>query len=326
MSNNGHKPDVYFIIADGYAGSAELTNILNFDNSPFLNQLKSKGFYIASHSKSNYNLTPYSLASTFKMDFLNLKSLKENPEDLNECFRNINSNPVIDFFKGSGYQLFNFSIFRFDNMPPLINSQFFDVGPGIINSQTLFGRIERDIAFNLITKYRFKWAMRLAAEKEVQKIEVLYHKTVETASQIYSRPRFVYSHLMMPHYPYYLDSSGNYNDYSSILDENWSSKDKYIGYLKYCNNKLLKLIDHILVSSAKPPIIILMGDHGFREFSSEEKFRNYFFMNLNAIYLPNKNYSGFTEGITNVNEFRCLFNAAFNQNEQAIPDSSFFIN
>jgi hypothetical protein len=323
----GNKnPDVYFIIADGYAGQNALINILNFDNSEFLNQLKLKGFHIVPHSKSNYNLTPYSLASTFKMNYLDLNSFKENPKDLNYCFKNINSNPVIDFFKQLNYKIYNFSIFRFDNLPPLENSQFFEVGPGIINSQTLLGRIERDIAFNLLTKYKFKWAMRLAVEKEVQKTEHLYQKTLELASKSSNVPRFVYTHLMMPHYPYYLDSTGNFNYYNSITEENWSSKQNYLGYLKYCNNKLIKMVDHILLNSDKPPIILLMGDHGFREFSSKEEFRKYYFMNLNAIFLPNKNYSSFKEDISNVNEFRCLLNAGFNQNSKLVSDSTFFIN
>ena len=86
------------------------------------------------------------------------------------------------------------------------------------------------------------------------------------------------------------------------------------------------MVDHILANSNKPPIILLMGDHGFREFSSEEEFRKYYFMNLNAIFLPNKNYSCFKEDISNVNEFRCLLNAGFNQNLKLVSDSSFFIN
>jgi hypothetical protein len=326
ITKSGQKPDVYFIIADGYSGQNSLNDVLMFDNSKFLNQLRLRGFHIVSNSKSNYNLTPYSLASTLKMNYLDLNSIKENPKDLNYCFKNINSNPVIDFFKELNYKIYNFSIFRFDNIPPLENSQFFEVGPGIINSQTLLGRIKRDIAFNLITKYKFEWAMRFVVEKEVQKTEHLYQETLEISNTNSSLPKFIYTHLMMPHYPYYLDSAGNFNYYNSITEENWSSKQNYLGYLQYCNDKLIKLVDHILLNSVKPPIILLMGDHGFREFSSKEEFRKYYFMNLNAILLPNKNYSCFKEEISNVNEFRCLLNSGFNQNFKLVSDTTFFIN
>lgn len=319
------KPDVYFIVSDGYAGQEELRNILNYDNSVFLDQLKSKGFHIVSNSRSNYNLTPFSLASTLKMDYLTLNSFNENPEDLNNCFKNINSNEVIHFFKKTGYELVNYSIFQFDETPPLITSQFFEVGPGLIHSQTILGRIEKDLFFNLITKYKFKWAMKIAVKKEVKKTEQLYQKTLAAANKKCNHPRFVYTHLMMPHYPYYLDSNGHFNDYNSILEANWASKDGYINYLKYCNNKLLKLVDHILQNSEYPPIIILLGDHGFREFSTQPSIRKYYFMNLNAIYLPNKNYSCFKQGLSNVNEFRCLFNTAFNQNYDIKTDSTIFI-
>ena len=36
-------------------------------------------------------------------------------------------------------------------------------------------------------------------------------------------------------------------------------------------------------------------------------------MNLNAIYFPEKNYSGFYDDISNVNQFRVLLNKEFEQ-------------
>lgn len=319
-------PDIYFIVADGYAGDQQLREVLHFDNAEFLNALRSRGFYVVANSKSNYNLTPYSVASIVNMDYLPLKSSRENKEDLFKCFSSINSNPLISLLKNYQYQIENYSIFRFGNKTPLINSQFLKVGMDAISSQTLFGRMERDVGFNLITKYKFKWAFKNAAERGIEQIEKLYKKTMDAPLEIQSHPRFIYTHLMMPHYPYYFDKDGNRYDYEMILEKNWPLKKEYSEYLQYTNKKLLELFDQILSKSAKPPIIVFMGDHGFREFSSEGKDTNYYFMNMNALYLPKKNYANFYEGMSNVNQFRMLLNTVFHQNFSTLKDSSILIN
>jgi hypothetical protein len=42
----------------------------NYDNSPFLDALRQRGFYIAECSQSNYNQTRQSLVSSLNMDYV----------------------------------------------------------------------------------------------------------------------------------------------------------------------------------------------------------------------------------------------------------------
>ena len=98
----------------------------------------------------------------------------------------------------------------------------------------------------------------------------------------------------------------------------------YIGYLQYSNSKFLELIDFILSHSKKPPIIIFMGDHGFRHFTTNVDHR-YYFMNLNAVYLPGRQYDGFYKGISAVNQFRIIFNNPFKQHLPLLKDSTSFL-
>src|SRR5215203_6159863 len=72
------KPDVFFIIADQYTGRVALKQVFNFDNTSFENELQDRGFHIAKNSSSNYNLTPFSIASTLNMDYLQLKKGPQN--------------------------------------------------------------------------------------------------------------------------------------------------------------------------------------------------------------------------------------------------------
>jgi hypothetical protein len=131
-----------------------------------------------------------------------------------------------------------------------------------------------------------------------------------------TKPKFVYAHFLMPHFPHILNEEGQFNDPKLQY-----SQDTYLGYLKYCNQRIVPVIDKILSSSTTPPIILLMSDHGFRGFSNTANPK-YFFMNLNAIYLPDQNYNAWYDGMSNVNQFRVLFNQEFNQQLPLVKDTS----
>ena len=94
---------------------------------------------------------------------------------------------------------------------------------------------------------------------------------------------------MIPHHPYYFDSNGDSLPLKKLLLFKNTNSDDYIEYLKYGNKKILQLVDQILANSPTPPVIMLLSDHGFRH-PAKNIDRKYDFMNLNAIYLPGKNY------------------------------------
>src|SRR3990167_11401198 len=62
-------PDIYYLIFDRYSGEKTLKSY-GYDNSAFLDFLRSKNFEVASQSNSNYPGTVYSLASTLSMEYL----------------------------------------------------------------------------------------------------------------------------------------------------------------------------------------------------------------------------------------------------------------
>ena len=62
------QPDVYYIILDGYARADVIKNVLGFDNTYFLDQLRGLGFVVAQCSRSNYRSTELSLTSSLNME------------------------------------------------------------------------------------------------------------------------------------------------------------------------------------------------------------------------------------------------------------------
>ncbi|MDH7569954.1 MAG: hypothetical protein QHJ73_10250, partial [Armatimonadota bacterium] len=46
-------PDIYYLVLDRYASDATLREFFGFDNRPFLNALRARGFYVAEASNAN---------------------------------------------------------------------------------------------------------------------------------------------------------------------------------------------------------------------------------------------------------------------------------
>ena len=64
------KPDIYYIILDRYANADTLSEIYDFDNEPFLDELEERGFSIAHHAWANYFKTALSLYSSLNMNYI----------------------------------------------------------------------------------------------------------------------------------------------------------------------------------------------------------------------------------------------------------------
>lgn len=64
-------PDIIYIVPDRYGSADVLADIFHYDNMPFLDSLRARGFAIAPEARANYLRTKHSLASTFNMQYLN---------------------------------------------------------------------------------------------------------------------------------------------------------------------------------------------------------------------------------------------------------------
>lgn len=319
------KPDIYFIIADEYIGNKTLKEQFGFDNTPFENELRKRGFHIVLNSISNYNYTPYSIASILDMNYLDDITSKSNDnKNRNISYKTINKNTLTNFLSSQGYSFVNHSLFDIAHQPTEINSMFFLTKDKLITHQTLLGRLDRDIRFNLVTRFKIHSEIKRGAMGVLENNQKLINDTYATLKSEGSSPKFIYTHLMMPHYPYYFDQNGKPYPLDSVVEGNQINKHHYIEYLQYCNKRFLTFLDSIVQHASRPPIIVFMGDHGFRHFT-EPVDRTYEFLNLNAVYLPNKNYQGFYEGMSAVNQFRVIFNNQFNQAFPLLKDSTIYL-
>jgi hypothetical protein len=317
-------PDVYFILADEYAGDGELRDVFHYDNSNFDAQLRNRGFHVIISSYSNYNYTPFSLASILNMQYLHLKDTTRMGIDLAYCYQQIKNSSVVNFFKANGYQFYNHSVFDFEHLPAPVRETFLPVRTRLITSQTFLSRVQRDLWFHTITFFKSGKSVRDLTYYNKQNNQIIYDLTTDIARQKSATPKFVYAHLMMPHYPYYYDKDGKELPFEKLVEGNQVHQNDYIGYLQYSNEKFLTLIDQIQNFSAVPPIIVLMGDHGFRHFV-EPVDRKYHFLNLASVYFPSQSYSELKDSSSSVNLFREILNSQFAQHLPRLKDSTIYL-
>lgn len=316
------KPDIYLLLMDQYAGNKALKEIYGFDNAGFLDELKSLGFYVAGKSSSNYNLTPFSMASLLSMNFLSPEMSLKTKLNVSYCYQVIRNSTVIRFLTQNGYHFSNFSVFDFPNQPAREYKSFLPYGNRLITLNTFTGRLGSDIQSSIIEgKFNLESARKKIAYEHLHFNDSIFKFTINEATQKTNVPKFVYSHFMLPHFPYYYDSKGTLASFKKLTIFKETNSNDYIEYLQYGNKKILQLVKTILAASKTPPVIMVLSDHGCRNPGSKDGHTNDF-LNLNAVYIPGKNYSEFYDSITNVNQFRVLFNTCFNQQLPLLKDST----
>ena len=264
------------------------------------------------------------MASMLNMNYLkNVQGSILDRKNIPFATKAMKHNHVLNFFKEQGYRFFNYSIFDLGNKKTITQPTFWVHDTRPITRQTLLYRLNRDMGYHLVTTLKIKPVNAFPVEQDLENNELVYNKTLEVSRDTTS-PKFVYTHLVMPHHPYYYDSLGNKTPLASLTQLHGFNKAAAASYLVYANKKLLALIDTINANSRIPPIIILASDHGFREISGD-KDKKTMFLNLNAVFFPNKDYRHFYKGMSNVNLFRIVMNAQFRQQLNLLTDSTVYL-
>ncbi len=306
------KPDIFLIIADEYAGNHELKDMLNFDNQAFLDSLSNMGFHTMPDSYSNYQFTPLSISSILNMDYIDGRKRERGTSEMSYYYRRVRDNPVLRFFEHYNYKFYNYSYIDFKGKNALKKETLMPSKTRLITSQTFLNRIDRDLRYYLVTFLHSKKELKRLTYKTKFVNQELYDRSMEAAGEKTDKPKFVFTHLMMPHFKYFYDKDGKEYPYEQLVEGTQHLKKNYIEYLQYTNKKLLQLVTHIKETATQPPIILLMGDHGFRHFT-EKIDTNYYFRNLMSVYLPSGKYEAFKPNLTAVNFFRALLNTEFGQ-------------
>jgi hypothetical protein len=319
------KPDIYFLVFDEYASSYCLKNDFGFDNSELDRFLTGKQFRIQQYSSGNYNFTPFSVSSILNMSYIHgINPDSITGDDYARCNKLIRENEVIKYLSATGYTIINYSIFDMAGNPSPVNQDFLPLKARLITDRTLWGRVKRDILWNLFAgRFEIKWLSNQAVYIYENNNNKLIHLVEKESAKKSKSPRFIYAHYNLPHPPYYFDKNGNPLDKEKLEHKYDGDSNLYLDYVMYTNTKIKELVNTISANSNGQAVIIVMGDHGFR--NDNKMPRHVFLQNQNAVYLPGKNDHLFYDSITGVNQFRVLINTLFRQNISLLKDSTVFL-
>ena len=296
------SPDIFYVILDGYSSENSLNKYWHFNNSEFMTFLKQKGFYVAGESKTNYNVTIASLASSLNCSYINIKNghliNKVESQDLYEM---IDNNKIYNYLMSNGYEIMPYTIFDIDNhraktikdWNPAQRVTLWDYVVGVWNrntSQRMIGE-----SFFQYNKNCFNY------------LDSCAEISIST-----NKPHFYFIHSLATHTPYVIDSLGVFTFEKSY------NRDKYLESLKYSNKRITTFINNVLNKSQQKPIIIIQGDHGSHLNDIDESLTI-----LNAYYFPDTKYDLLYKNISPVNSFRVLLNKYFNAKLSLLPDKQY---
>lgn len=329
------RPDIYYIIPDGYPSNSQLETTANYDNSAFSEALEDRGFVVVDHAQSNYPVTIVSLAST-----LNMRYYSSNPSPYSDMMylklESANSR-VSKFLLESGYTYIQFLTNTLLPSPTADIKRYFTpqgaidievdlaaISGGLLNGKTIDEtklNIDRVIKHSFFTAYIDTTVLRLARSRLLSVIHgeqlIGYNdmgpekflETIDEAIRVSEMPEatFTIVHLLKPHNPVVFNEKGEQIGWIP-----WPTAEEFGAQMKYINSRFLYLIDAILASSVNPPVILFQADHSSALGNMPPGSRLTYFDVYAAYYLPTPLAINFPKPYTTVNAFPLILNEVFN--------------
>ena len=279
------KPDIYYIILDSYA---RIDTLSGFDNSRFLGELRSRGFYVADAALSNYPYSIRSIPSSLNLSYLDNLSYRGDLSDLS-LIELADRHALAAILQSLGYTYIHFR----SGTHISDKSSLADVGYTFAPSGVVVGAGSDDSRGQFVSRRLWRAITETTLLRPIVGTFFLVSDTTpyswwspRRALQMFEMladdvhvdgPKFVFAHIMKPHRPATFDRHGNFLSGNrvhevgsrtvALSDEFSDSHDPsvpnaYIGQLIYINSLVLNAIDAIIEASEELPIIVLAADHG----------------------------------------------------------------
>lgn len=335
VTNGDQLPDIYYIILDSYTRADCLRKNYDYDNSLFLDELRTMGFYVADQSRCNHCFTHGSLVSSLNVNYMDalVPILQENNLG-NDIWVLLKHSVVRESLEQIGYQTIAFDTgFEWSRIRDADTYLAFDKDPLFFQTidpfETLFikstaGRIwidwkyksimnEHRVLFNTVRSINFPYdgyaKRQLFLLDQLPKLATL------------PGPKFIFAHVLIPHVPRVftpegeiLSDPGYYSGKLAGPVDDVYDKLGYISEVEFINNRMREILPRIIEDSSSPPIVVLQADTGSHNDSREI---------LNAYYLRGELPDSLYDSISPVNTFRMIFDTFFGTNYGFLEDVTY---
>jgi hypothetical protein len=321
------RPNIYFFLLDGYARADKIKTQLHYDNTPFLDFLKARGFYIVDRGTANYPTTWLSVPSTLSMKYIQTEDMPP--------YRSVA--PLHTIMKGENATVRRLRDYGYKYIY-VTNGHFYYQCPGIEDAciqgpnHPLLGQME----VNLLKSTPAFPLLRRVRPGLIQPVQGALTQVSDVADEIANvtlkPPYFLYSHLLVPHPPFLRDAQCRHIGSDNINLRGWQELpiSGYTDYLQCVNRQMEELLNRIL---AKDPdaIILVQGDHGtaflmnwqlpLKEWPAAGNAER--LAPMNAIRLPERCGNMLYPTMSLVNSFRAVFACLENRKADFLPDISY---
>jgi hypothetical protein len=260
--------DIYLILLDKYTGSELLQRNYGFDNRPFEDSLRARGFIAPPGARTNYIHTSLALAAMLNLEYLDALTSRFGADngEWELVYPMVEEHRLAAFLRERGYVYAFFP----SAFPATRQSRVADVQlpePSEIRPEfeavwlwTTPVPVIHAGACRLLgcQVNRFSYTPESA---ELLDWKLAQLETVATGP----RPFLVFAHLTLPHEPYVYDEHCAHREpYWPLEDvsDSVAVKEAYVAQIKCLNRKLLTLVDALRAKGRSAPVILLQSDHG----------------------------------------------------------------
>jgi hypothetical protein len=321
--------DVYLIVVEDYGSPRTLSQYLDVHDDGFFNWLTSSGFKVLPATTSNYGRTPLSMASLLNMTYLDQVADAQGPDSASYAPVNgmVDHSAVARFLKDRGYLIAQLG----SQYYLTAHSSAADVNP-------VFGRTsdfqtvlyQSTILPAIAGRLGFEDAF---TERKVNDDAYRWELATFPTLRDLTGPKFVLTHLFLPHHPWIVDEDGDY--ISAADDKKRTPAERYDAQWAEVDRQVRTMIEPLLQGpEATRPIIILTTDEGpnpegmatidgdldwshATDAQLDQKFGIFA-----AYYLPGVDGSALYPTMSSVNAFRFVFNEYFDAGMALLPDRS----
>jgi hypothetical protein len=268
------KPDIYFIVLEGYARDDVLRNDYGYNEMPFFETMRQKGFWIAEKSYANYSDTVPSLASCFNMDLVQeLLPVQNGTTESGDLLSLLNYNRVFALLKKQGYETIAFSpgselLEPRSNMDVVLKpahslSEF----ESVLMETSMVAR-----AFEMRDYWRYGSTFHSSDLLRRQRVLFTRYELGRLAPKKASGPRFVFAPMLVPEPPFVFARDGkpprdvptgtrtsDAARYTTTLSQ---YRRAYVDQLHFTNTMLTKVVDEIISRNSTPPVILIVSSRG----------------------------------------------------------------
>lgn len=248
------SPDVWHIVFDRYASRETLASAYGYDNRPFLEALRARGFQVGEGNYSNYQRTAHSVASTLNGAYLDglAARMAERQEDWVPIYRALTGNQAIRFFRRNGYD----TAFAGSWWNPTRASGAADRN---INYRAIpeLGRLLLDQSAVGFALQQLGLPYGDAREEQCRRAVYKFERLRALAAE--GGRKYVFAHFLVPHPPFVLNADGSCRSLETASAA--SRRDNYLAQVEFANREALRLIDAIR-AGPRPAVIVIHSDEG----------------------------------------------------------------